>query len=187
MPFTSNFIKSMIKNKVFLVWIGLSVFSFASCQTDVSQKKSNHINTGPTIMDTNYTKTEAEWKKTLSDDQYRILREKGTEYPHTGKYNLHFEKGSYSCAGCGYELFKDDQKFESHCGWPSFGNEIGNGERIKKIRDTSHGMIRTEIVCARCGGHLGHIFDDGPTTTGLRYCVNSLSLNFTPANSDAKK
>ncbi len=131
-------------------------------------------------MDTTYHKSEEEWQQQLPPDQYHVLREKGTERPFTGKYNLHFEKGVYTCAGCGYELFDDSQKFESHCGWPSFDAELGSGDRIKKIRDTTFGMIRTEIVCARCGGHLGHIFDDGPTETGQRYCVNSLSIDFEP-------
>jgi len=134
--------------------------------------------TTPKPMDTNFNKTEAEWKKSLSEEQYYVLREKGTERPFTGKYNLHFEKGIYKCAGCGYELFTDEQKFESHCGWPSFDSEIGKGERIKKITDNSLGMSRTEIVCARCNGHLGHIFDDGPTKTGMRYCINSASIDF---------
>lgn len=132
-------------------------------------------------MENTHHKSEEEWRQQLSPEQYYVLREKGTERPFTGKYNLHFEKGVYKCAGCGYELFEDSQKFESHCGWPSFDAELGHGERIRKIRDTSFGMIRTEIVCARCGGHLGHIFDDGPTETGQRYCVNSLSIDFDPA------
>jgi len=131
-------------------------------------------------MENTLPKSEEEWKQQLTPDQYYVLREKGTERPFTGKYNLHFEKGVYKCAGCGYELFDDSQKFESHCGWPSFDAELGSGDRIKKIRDTTFGMIRTEIVCARCGGHLGHVFDDGPTETGQRYCVNSLSIDFEP-------
>ncbi len=131
-------------------------------------------------MDTDYKKTDEEWKKELSPEQYHILREKGTERPFTGKYNMHFEKGIYKCAACGYELFDDSHKFESHCGWPSFDAELGSGDRIKKIKDRTFGMVRTEIVCARCGGHLGHIFDDGPTATGERYCVNSLSVDFEP-------
>ena len=131
-------------------------------------------------MDKSIEKTDEEWKQELSPEQYHILREKGTERPFTGKYNIHFEKGIYKCAGCGFELFDDSQKFDSHCGWPSFDAELGSGERIKKIRDISFGMIRTEIVCARCNGHLGHIFDDGPTETGQRYCVNSLSIDFDP-------
>ena len=132
-------------------------------------------------MDSNMNKTEEEWKKELTGEQYHVLREKGTESPGTGEYNNHKEKGFYTCAGCGTELFSNEEKFDSHCGWPSFDGELGGGDRIKKIKDISFGMNRTEIVCAKCGGHLGHIFDDGPTATGQRYCVNSLSLGFKPA------
>lgn len=121
--------------------------------------------------------SEAEWRRKLSPEQFHILREKGTERPFTGKYYLHKEKGVYCCAGCGQELFTHEMKFHSPCGWPSFDREIP-GDRILKKPDYSFGMVRTEILCARCGGHLGHIFDDGPTETGLRYCVNSLSLDF---------
>lgn len=129
-------------------------------------------------MDYKVKKTEEEWLKELGPDAYPILRQKGTERPFSGEYNLHFENGKYYCRACGAELFDSSAKFDSHCGWPSFSDEIGNGEKIKKIRDTSHGMERTEIVCANCGGHLGHVFDDGPTDSGLRYCVNSLSIDF---------
>ncbi|MBL0309435.1 MAG: peptide-methionine (R)-S-oxide reductase MsrB [Bacteroidetes bacterium] len=125
-------------------------------------------------------KTEAEWKKLLDSEQFRVLREKGTESPFTGKYYLNKEKGVYVCGACGNELFTSDMKFDSRCGWPSFDREIAGG-KIKTITDSSHGMIRTEIVCARCESHLGHIFDDGPTETGMRYCVNSLSLDFKEA------
>ena len=121
--------------------------------------------------------TEEEWKNKLSQEQFHILRKKGTERPFTGQFNLHKEKGTYTCAGCGESLFTDEMKFDSGCGWPSFDKEIA-GEKIKQVLDKSHGMIRTEIVCANCGGHLGHIFNDGPTQTGMRYCVNSLSLDF---------
>ena len=154
----------------------------ASCQTKNNENNQSK-NNPKKAMDTSYKKTDEEWKKELTDEQYHVLREKGTERPFTGKYNLHFEKGVYTCAACGYELFEDKQKFESHCGWPSFDSELGGGDRIKKIKDMTFGMVRTEIVCARCGGHLGHIFDDGPTQTGQRYCVNSLSIDFTPADS----
>jgi peptide methionine sulfoxide reductase msrA/msrB len=123
------------------------------------------------------TLSEQEWKEKLTPEQYNILRQKGTERPFTGQFNMHKEKGSYCCAGCGEPLFTDDMKFDSGCGWPSFDKEIAGG-KIKQILDKSHGMIRTEIVCANCGGHLGHIFNDGPTETGMRYCVNSLSLDF---------
>jgi methionine-R-sulfoxide reductase len=126
-------------------------------------------------------KTEKEWREKLSPEQYHVLREKGTERPYTGKFYQHSETGIYMCGGCGEELFTSDMKFDAHCGWPSFDREIGEG-RIKKVKDYSHGMIRTEIICAKCGGHLGHLFDDGPTETGLRYCVNSLSLDFKPTS-----
>lgn len=121
-------------------------------------------------------KSDAEWKAQLGEDKYRILREKGTEYPNTGQYNLHFEKGTYVCGGCGEPLFSSNSKFESHCGWPSFDEALPGKVEYKK--DTSHGMSRTEILCAKCGGHLGHVFDDGPTKTGTRFCVNSLSIDF---------
>ena len=122
-------------------------------------------------------KTDDEWRKQLSPDEYRILRQKGTEYPHTGEFNLHFNKGSYHCKACRAKLFESDNKFESGCGWPSFDQAVEGA--IEYIRDTSHGMIRTETVCANCGGHLGHVFNDGPReTTGQRYCINSLSIGF---------
>ena len=124
-------------------------------------------------------KSEEEWKKELTPEQYRVLREKGTEAPFSGTYYLHKEKGVYVCAACGSELFTSDMKFDSGCGWPSFDKEIAGGKIIQK-RDTSHGMIRIEILCANCQSHLGHIFDDGPTDTGMRYCVNSVSLGFRP-------
>ncbi len=151
----------------------------ASCQNNPEKKTLNPKEKNMSEYTVN--KTEEEWKKQLNPEQYAILREKGTERPFTGKYNLHFEKGKYTCAACGYELFDSDNKFESHCGWPSFDNELGNS-RIKKQKDLSLGMVRTEILCGRCGGHLGHIFDDGPTSTGLRYCVNSASLDFKAAS-----
>ncbi|MFN8292852.1 MAG: peptide-methionine (R)-S-oxide reductase MsrB [Chitinophagales bacterium] len=122
-------------------------------------------------------KTPEEWKKILSPEQYYVLREKGTERPFSGKFYMHKDNGVYVCAGCGNELFTANMKFDSHCGWPSFDKEIAGG-KIKTQIDLSHGMVRTEIMCAKCGGHLGHLFNDGPTATGMRYCVNSLSLEF---------
>ncbi|WP_438962127.1 peptide-methionine (R)-S-oxide reductase MsrB [Nonlabens sp.] len=121
-------------------------------------------------------KTEAEWKKELTPEQYRILREKGTERPFSGEYNTHYEDGTYSCAACGNELYKSATKFDSGCGWPSFDDEIEGA--IMRKRDTTHGMIRSEIMCANCGSHLGHVFNDGPTATGIRHCVNSVSIEF---------
>ena len=128
------------------------------------------------MSDFSLKKTNEEWREQLTDEQYRVLRKQGTERPHTGKYNLHFENGEYQCAGCNQTLFKSDQKFESHCGWPSFDDSIKG--TVNRVLDKSHGMIRTEIVCSNCAGHLGHVFNDGPTKTGERYCVNSVSLEF---------
>lgn len=122
-------------------------------------------------------KTDEEWKKELSPEQFQILRKKGTEYAFTGKFYKHKDKGVYICAGCGNELFTSEQKYDSGCGWPSFYDGIAAG-KIKTSLDTSHGTIRTEITCARCDGHLGHVFEDGPNPTGLRYCVNSVSIDF---------
>lgn len=121
-------------------------------------------------------KTEAEWKQQLSEEQYRVLRQKGTERPFTGEYNIHFEEGIYTCMACNTPLFESATKFDSGCGWPSFDKSIEG--RVEYIRDTSHGMIRTEILCTNCGSHLGHVFNDGPTETGQRYCVNSVSIGF---------
>lgn len=120
--------------------------------------------------------SEAEWREKLSEEQYRVLRQKGTEAPHSGKYNLHFQDGEYHCAACGAKLFESNQKFESNCGWPSFDDAIEGS--IEYVQDRSHGMVRTEILCSNCGSHLGHVFDDGPTHTGQRFCVNSASIDF---------
>lgn len=122
-------------------------------------------------------RSEREWKEILTPEQFSILREKGTDRPFTGKYYRTTDDGVYHCAGCGAALFKSDMKFDSDCGWPSFDRAMEGGT-IKTQDDLSHGMVRTEILCAKCGGHLGHLFEDGPTKTGLRYCVNSTSLNF---------
>lgn len=123
-----------------------------------------------------FYKTEEQWKKDLTEEEYRVLRQKGTERPFTGKYNIHSENGTYKCMACETPLFESSSKFDSGCGWPSFDESIEGS--IEYVRDTSHGMIRTEILCANCGSHLGHIFNDGPTETGQRYCVNSVSIDF---------
>ena len=120
---------------------------------------------------------EQDWKSKLSDQEYHVLREKGTERPFTGKYNLHFEEGKYHCKGCDELLFDSSSKYDHGCGWPSF-SAVAEPGKVKEILDNSHGMIRTEVVCANCGGHLGHVFNDGPTETGLRYCINSVSIDF---------
>ncbi len=121
-------------------------------------------------------KTEAEWKAELGEARYKILREKGTERPYTGEYNLTFDEGKYACGACHEPLFKSDSKFDSGCGWPSFDESIEGS--VEYLKDGTLGMMRTEILCANCGSHLGHVFNDGPTQTGQRYCVNSLSVDF---------
>lgn len=145
-------------------------------------------NSNPVYSKNNTEKVEIsndEWKKILPDDVYYIARNKGTERPFTGKYNAHFEEGTYYCAACGTPLFKSDAKFESSCGWPSFFDPISKGSIIY-TPDNNHGMRRTEVQCGRCKAHLGHVFEDGPPPTGLRYCINSVILDFEKAKEAEK-
>ena len=134
------------------------------------------IKSSKKMKDYKIQKTNEEWKKILSDEEYRVLIEKGTEYPGTGEYNIHMKEGVYNCKGCDNPLFTSDQKFESNCGWPSFDNAIEGSVEYKN--DYTLGMTRVEILCTNCGGHLGHVFNDGPTESGKRYCVNSVSIDF---------
>ena len=129
-------------------------------------------------------RTEKEWKELLTPEQYHVLREKGTERKFDNEYDNHFEPGAYACAACGQELFSSETKFNSGCGWPAF-YAAKAADRVVLSPDHSHGMIRTEVTCARCDSHLGHIFNDAPKTpTGQRYCINSVSLKFIPASSE---
>lgn len=155
--------------KSILTSLSLLVLCIACAQ---GTNKSNDNNQTQIDM----KKTDEYWKEKLDPEAFRILRQKGTEYPHTGEYNLHFEDGTYRCVACEEPLFTSTSKFRSDCGWPSFDRAIEG--KIRYEQDNSLGMSRTEIICNSCDGHLGHVFRDGPTDTGLRYCVNSVALDF---------
>ncbi|HSQ21409.1 MAG TPA: peptide-methionine (R)-S-oxide reductase MsrB [Coriobacteriia bacterium] len=124
-------------------------------------------------------RSDAEWRELLTPEQYRVLREAGTERPGTGMYLDTTDDGVYRCGACGNPLFRSEAKYHSGCGWPSFSEPIAN-DSVEERMDTSHGMVRTEIRCGACGSHLGHVFDDGPEPTGERYCMNSVALDFEP-------
>ena len=150
-------------------FIKLIFFLFVTLYAQQEQEK---INMGNKIL-----KSDVEWETCLTPEEYKILREKGTEMAFTGKYYKHKEDGTYTCAGCDYELFSSETKFDSGTGWPSFYQALDK-DRIIEKEDKTLGMTRLEILCARCDSHLGHVFTDGPNPTGLRYCVNSVSLDF---------
>ncbi|MCF6297205.1 MAG: peptide-methionine (R)-S-oxide reductase MsrB [Flavobacteriaceae bacterium] len=156
----------------YLYLILISVLSFTVSVN--AQKQKNKMNK-------KVTKTEEEWKSILTDQEYFVLRQKGTDRAGGEGYTKHFEKGTYVCRACNAQLFESGSKYESHCGWPSFDDAIKG--TIDFVKDSTHGMIRTEITCTQCDGHLGHLFDDGPKeTTGKRYCVNTSSIKFVKAD-----
>jgi peptide-methionine (R)-S-oxide reductase len=168
-----------------LIIVGLVTCFVTSCNSGQQneqtagplQLKVYSVERGTYIMTNRVIKTEAEWKKILTPEQFHILREKGTETAFSGTYWNNHEHGIYRCAGCGLDLFSSDAKFESGTGWPSFTKPVAP-ENVVTREDNSWFMHRTEVLCARCGGHLGHVFDDGPKPTGLRYCLNSAALVF---------
>lgn len=148
-----------------------------SARTAAQPALANRGEQTTNVMQASLPMTDAEWRQQLTPEQYRVLRQKGTELPFTGAYWNTKDEGVYRCAGCGELLFVSNSKFDSGCGWPSF-DQPADGRKITESQDRTHGMVRTEVTCSRCGGHLGHVFDDGPTATGLRYCINSASLKF---------
>ncbi|EMR04475.1 peptide-methionine (R)-S-oxide reductase MsrB [Cesiribacter andamanensis] len=150
----------------------LFLSSLGACQQAEKKQAQSHP-----PMKLKVEKTDAQWRQELSPEQYKVLREKGTERAFTGKYNDHKEKGIYRCAACNNELFSSETKFDSGTGWPSFYQPIDEDALLKET-DRTYGMTRTEVLCNHCGGHLGHVFPDGPKPTGLRYCINSVSLAF---------
>jgi peptide-methionine (R)-S-oxide reductase len=165
--------------------LSLFVLLNAACRENLSATPSATLTGASANMpdpiasegETPVQKSNDDWKQELSDEQFRVLRQCGTEPPFTGKYWDHHEKGVYHCAACGKPLFSSETKFDSGSGWPSFWNPASN-DALRARVDESHGMVRTEILCAGCGGHLGHVFEDGPQPTGLRYCINSAALEF---------
>lgn len=180
--------------KQLLTMLVLAQLTFVSCDAQSTQTKEKKITMSEAKKNPVYSKndsskvnlSEEEWKKILPSDVYYIARQKGTERPWTSKFEKFDEVGTYYCAACGNALFKSDTKFESGCGWPSFYEPISKGSIIY-TPDNSHGMSRTEVQCGRCKAHLGHVFEDGPPPTGLRYCINGVILDFEKAKETEKK
>ena len=171
----------LIKRNIISIKILILITSIAFNQ--------NLIDLGKSVKNENFKrrkmkKKESEWKKKLSSEEYHVLREKGTERAFTGEYDKHFEEGLYLCSGCGTKIFESDSKYDSGCGWPAFSDAIP--QAVEETQDDSFGMRRIEITCKNCDGHLGHVFNDGPKPSGVRYCINSVSMDFLPQKDKSK-
>ncbi len=170
-----------MKRNVIILTLGAAIFVTGCNATPTNSPAAQNDLTSTNTMKFPLQRTEEEWRKLLTPEQYHVLREAGTERAFTGKYWDTKTPGEYRCAACGEILFKSADKFDSHCGWPSFSEVAALGKVIER-KDTSYGMIRTEVLCGNCGSHLGHVFDDGPGPKGLRYCINSASIDLGDTN-----